>query len=273
MSDSLIHLHRIMIEAAQLPVLDVLVRPIYERIFVRNRWRDLYRGVYPSFAAARASAPAVRPVGYDHAATARLYRDRPRNLRASDYPVMFWIASLIEAGCRRVFDLGGHFGITYYALGQRMRVPDDLDWCVHDVPAVVASGREYAETNDPLRRLRFSERREDADGADVLLAGGVLQYLDYTLADLLGRLAHLPRYLVIGQVPLHPSRSFFTLQSIGSAFCPYRVTAEPEFVASLETLGYVALDCWESREKSCRIPGTRGYSVERYQGFCFRRAD
>lgn len=273
MSDALVHLHRILIEAAQLPGVATLTRPFYERVFVRNRWRDLYRGVYPSFAAAQQSAPRSRPIGYDHEATARLYRDRPRNLRASDFPVMFWMASLLGAGCRRVFDLGGHHGISYYAMGQRMRLPADVDWCVHDVPAVVASGREHARTHDPSGRLRFTEQREDADDADVLLAGGVLQYLDYTLADLLGRLARPPRYLVIGQVPLHPERSFFTLQSIGTAFCPYRVTAEGEFIASLEALGYACIDRWQSHEKRCRIPGERGYSVDYYQGFCFRRQD
>ncbi len=261
-----------MIELAELPVLNWFMRPVYRSMFLRNRWLNLYSGVFDSFAAAQASAPPARAVGYDNAASAGLYRERIRALRASDFPSLFWMQRLIQGGARRVFDLGGHFGISYYALALRSELPSDLDWCVYDVPAVVTSGREYAAQHDADGRLRFTGDRQGADGADVLLASGALQYLDYSLAELLRTLSRPPRELVICQTPLHPSLSFFTLQSMGTAFCPYRVSAEPRFVAELAELGYHVVDRWESLEKRCRIPFRPGYSLDRYTGLVLRRA-
>ena len=47
---------------------------------------NLYRGVFPSFEAAQASAPPGKPIGYDNPTAAALYEERTRRVYPSDYP-------------------------------------------------------------------------------------------------------------------------------------------------------------------------------------------
>jgi hypothetical protein len=54
-----------------------------------------------------------------------------------DYPGLFWLGRSIDAGLTRVFDLGGHIGIKYYAFRRVLSYPDSLRWTVCDVPSVV----------------------------------------------------------------------------------------------------------------------------------------
>ena len=72
-----------------------LLRPLlerhYEARFAANEDQNLFRGVFDSFEAARASAPASRPVGYDNPAPAKMYRDRFTRVFTNDYPMMMWL--------------------------------------------------------------------------------------------------------------------------------------------------------------------------------------
>lgn len=258
---------------ARIPGIRRFLEARFERRFAsevpdRGNW---YRGVYVTFAEARAHVPAARPIGYDHAETAALYRDRTRRVYPSDYPVMFWLARCFAGGARSVFDLGGHIGIGYYAYRRYLDYPEGLRWLVHDVPAVNASGIAHARDHDPERRLGFTASATDADGTDVLFASGSLQYLDYTLPDLLARLANPPRTLLLNLVPVHPTKGFFTVQNMGTAFCPYRISAERPFVDGIKATGYTLRDRWENLEKACRIAFEPEHSLDRYFGFCFER--
>lgn len=263
------------LEGRDIPVpgLRSALEALHERRFSRGEPTvgNWYRGVFPTFAAAAASAPPTRPLGYDHEATAELYRERTRRVYISDYPVMYWLARLFETGAASVFDIGGHIGIGYYAYQRYLGYPDALRWRVLDVPAVNASGAAWAKEHDPAGRLGFTAVPEDADGHDILFASGSLQYLDYTLADLLARLQRPPRHLLINLMPIHMSESFFTLQNMGAAYCPYRITAEREFIDGLKGLGYTLRDRWENPDRRCRIAFHPGHSLDRYFGFCFSR--
>lgn len=243
----------------------------YEQRFAQNQRSNLFRGVYGSFQEALASAPPTRPHGYDNEASAALYDERMRRLYATDYPVLYWLQRLFAQGVDRVFDLGGHVGVSYYAYQPFLQPPPGLRWRVHDVPAVMARGHRLAEQHDAARRLEFAERVEALDGEPLLMALGSLQYLPQTLADLLAGLKAPPPHLLLNLLPLHDSQAFFTLQSVGTAFCPYRIGARPAFVQSLQALGYECVDEWENPEKRCEIPFHPGHSLDHYHGFYFRR--
>jgi putative methyltransferase (TIGR04325 family) len=266
-------------ELAQLPGLQRLARPMYRRSF-RRPFRNVensYYGVYGDYtqaaAAAREFASQSLPASYDVQAASRAYRNQLEAIRVSDYPLLFWLSRLIAAGNRNVFDLGGNIGVTYYGFGRYIEYPHDLRWQVHDMPVVMAAGRQRAAEHDPGRRLSFADAPELADGADVLVSTGALQYLDYTLADLLRRLQRPPANVLVNLTPVHPSRGYFTLQNLSFAVCPYRVMARPEFLADMQALGYRLVDEWQSRERCLSIPFEPGYAIDNYSGFCFRRED
>jgi putative methyltransferase (TIGR04325 family) len=270
-------LRQVVLDVAELPGVRLLARPLYRKLFAGDVLPgNSYGGVYTSFDEARAGAPASLPTSFDQRPAGELYADRLDHVQIVDYPVLFWLAQLFAAGCRQVFDLGGNVGTSYFGFQRHLPYPDGLHWLVHDVPAVVAAGRERAQRCDSAGTLDFTDSREDADGRDVLLCSGVLQFLDYSLPELLRSLRKPPRHVLVNVTPLHPDRSFVTLQRVtrrrvGIANCPYRVTAVAAFIAEFEQAGYTVVDRWESTERHMRIPFEPARSIDRYYGFYFRR--
>jgi len=266
-------LKRIANEGAELPGVRWLTKPLYRRIFRRrHRSGNAYFGVFDSYEAAKTAAPPALPSTYDFAGAAGMYQDQHQAIRVSDYPLVYWLRRLLDEGQRRMFDLGGHIGVTYYGFQRYIDYPADMRWLVHDVPAVVDAGREWAAKHDARKSLHFTASRSDAEGNDVLITSGALQYLEYTLPELLRTLEPAPPHVLVNLVPMHPRRSYFTLQNIGKAVLPYRVMAVPEFVAAMEALGYVKKDEWNSTERNLRIPFEPACSIDGYQGFYFQKA-
>lgn len=255
---------------SELPGIRLLAEPYYRRRFRAHRRGNAYLGDYPSFEEAARDIPPGLAVGYDSEAATRLYAQRLQQVEASDYPALFWLQRLLDQGARRIFDLGGHVGVSYYAFRHLLAYPADLQWQVHDVPAVMDAGRKLAAERDAQGQLQFVERQA-ADGCDLLMAKGALQYLDYDLPGFLAGLHERPRHLLINLTPMHPQRTVFTLQNIGVAVCPYRIGAEPEFLSALGALGYRQLERWEHHERSVRIPFHPTASIDRYHGYCFSR--
>ncbi len=265
-------LRRIANEVAQLPGINRLAQPVYRRLFARQFFgANSYCGAWDTFIEAKAHAPQVLPSSYDSAAAGAMYRTELERITVSDYPVVYWLSRLLASGQLRMFDLGGHIGVKYYAFQRYLVYPDALHWVVHDVPAVIAAGRQYAAEHDQPRQLDFADRPEQASGSDVLMATGSLQYLDYSLAELLARLPQRPQHVLVNLTPMHPARSYVTLQHIGIAICPYRVSAVPEFVAAMQALGYAEVDRWASRERNVRVPFRPECDIDCYHGFYFRR--
>ncbi|WP_454829097.1 methyltransferase, TIGR04325 family [Pseudoxanthomonas wuyuanensis] len=270
----LLHIAR---EAMELPGLRLFARPLYRRYFHRP-YADgnLYYGIFASHAQAQEQAQrfssGALPCSYDVEAAGRLYRAQLHRLRICDYAAMFWLERALADGARRIFDLGGHIGLAYYAFGRYLDLPEDLDWCVHDVPRVMAAGQQWAQQHDGRGSLRFSADALEADGSDLLISSGALQYLDYSLPELLARLRRPPPGVLFNLTPMHPLESYFTLQNLGIAVCPYRITGIPQMLADMEALGYVLRDRWDLPERQLRIPFEPEYAIDRYYGFYFRRA-
>ena len=154
-----------------------------------------------------------------------------------------------------------------------MKYPESAEWVVHDVPAVLRVARRLACDNDQAEVLKFVDHCRDTGSVDILLFNGALQFLPVRLSQLIATLASRPHHLLINRLPLHPSKDYFTLQSIGSAFCPYHIAAEPKFVDEVTSLGYELVDRWRVPELRCRIPFVPpGHSIDGYMGFHFKAA-
>ncbi|MFT3761212.1 MAG: methyltransferase, TIGR04325 family [Pseudoxanthomonas sp.] len=269
-------LARLLRESAELPGVSLLARPLYRRYFRRPYGHgNLYYGVFDSYAAAQKEASALSspglPSSYDVAEAARMYRRQLQRVRACDYAAMFWLERMLADGARKVFDLGGHIGLAYYGFDRMMDLPADLDWCVHDVPQVMQAGREWAREQDPQRRLRFADDLLQADGCDLLISSGALQYLEYDLPELLQRMQRPPPHVLFNLTPMHPTKRYFTLQNLGIAVCPYRIESIEGLVAEMARMGYAVHDRWDLHERTLRIPFQPGHAIDRYYGFYFTR--
>lgn len=255
---------------AAFPPIATLRRKNFERKFATHRDAQYFHGIFDTFEEAKASAPSTKPIGYDNHDAASLYRKMTSAIYPRDYPMMFWLERRLQGGARRIFDLGGHIGITYYAFRNYLNYPQDLRWIVHDVPAVLEDGRRWAADHDSSRQLEFAQNlSEGAVNCDVLYANGSLQYIKDDLSRLLNGVDPLPRSLLINQLPVHDTLSYWTLQSIGIAFCPYRIFRQSDFVSSLTELGYTLRDQWQCPEKSCDIAFEHRHSLDHYRGYYF----
>lgn len=260
-------LHRGVDALARWPLVSALVAGQVRREFVSNRDRNLFHGVYATWAEAEAAAREFGREGYDNPESADLYLSRTR-LDAYDYPALCWILRSLQEGMHSVFDVGGSIGIKYLAFREALAGSPNLRWIVQDVPAVVQRGRELSQQRGDSSNLSFTDRFADGDGVDLLFASGVVQYLPQTLGELLQGFRRLPRRIVINTAAIHGDREFFTVNSIGTAFCPYRVQTQAGMVRGLTAQGYRLREVWQNTGKSLRLPLQPGYSIENYSGYC-----
>jgi putative methyltransferase (TIGR04325 family) len=230
------------------------------------------RGILETYAQAASAATTSLPLGYDHADAANMHRDRAGAIFPSDYPVMLWLKNAFANGARDVLDLRGHIGIAYYAYQKAISFPEDLSWKVYDVPAVLASGRKEALQRDPSGHMTSAEDFSSASNGDVLFTSGCIQYLEGTLAQRINALARKPDWVLVNKLPLHTRRDYWTVQSIGTAFCAYHIQQCDQLYSGMKELGYRVLDNWENLETDCWIAFEPAHCPDRYQGAAFRLA-
>lgn len=264
--------------------IETIIRKIFTKLpiisdYYRAYWsfpRDITacRGVYDNFAAALAAIPSKAKAGYNQpeirnaASVAQLTSAwEADEFNPADYPVVVWLASAFT-NSSTVFDLGGNVGHGYYTYQKFLQYPHSLRWLVCDIPEVIAAGVELARKTDSPE-LAFTEHFSDADGAEIFLTAGTLQYLEPSLAKILGQLQTKPKHLSINRVPFYDRATFITLQNIGYAFCPYKIQNRAEFIDSLLALNYTLIDSWKW-DRSCHIPFHPDKFVPSYCGFYFR---
>jgi putative methyltransferase (TIGR04325 family) len=180
------------------------------------------------------SAPTGRPTGFDVGGVAEqeILRSRVDRIFPYDYPVLFWLRPLLVPGAV-VFDYGGHVGVHFYAYGRVLEFPPGLTWTVCELPAVVEAGRTLAVERE-APSLRFTGSTAEASGADVLIASGVLQYVESPpLGELLAGLAEPPRHVFVNKLPLTDGEPFITLQHGGVHFPAVRVCNRDAFIDSI----------------------------------------
>ncbi len=259
---------RLVGHAADLPGIAHVRRLAHRAEFAQGRPVNSCSGIYPRFEDARRAIPPEQPEGYDHVEMAAYYRDLLEGPQVADYALMYWLRPAL-VGAKMLFDLGGHVGVSYYAFRRRLELREDLTWLVCDVPAVVREGEALARDR-AVTSLRFTTQQKDADGADVLVAAGSLQYLpEGSLHSLIGGLGAPPRHVFVQRTPLHLSRSFVTIQATGHSFCPYTVAHRQTFIDGMHALGYELVDDWQL-ERSLEVPFEPWSAVESYSGLYFR---
>jgi putative methyltransferase (TIGR04325 family) len=254
----------------RLPGIRELRRLRYEHNFAGD-YPGMHSGVFKSFAEAAAGAPKTKRVGFDQPAAAAMYRERLTRLWPSDYPVVFWLSRLLTRERMRLFDFGGHVGIAHYSYEKYIPFPADLDWTVFDVPEVIRQGAELARERN-REGLHFTGDTRTADGADVYLAAGSLQFAEISLGALLDQLTNKPPHLIINKMPLYDGETFVTLQNNGAGFHPHWVLNRGEFLRALEQRGYEIVDRWTNLEHTCHVPFPRDIRISPYDGYYLRHA-
>jgi putative methyltransferase (TIGR04325 family) len=243
----------------------------FRQQFLHDPCARLFDGVYPTFASAMQAVPRESNNSYDNAEAIEPYVRR-RDVEEYDYQPLFWIVESFREGLRSIADIGGSVAIKYYAFSRYTQFPPDAKWRVVDVPAAVKRGRALALELGASPGLTFTDSFADVDGCDVLLCLGSLQFLPLSLADLVRSLTRRPHRIIVNTTPIHEERDFFTLHSMGTGICPYRVVSRKTFLDGLSDLGYRVRHQWRNLNKDMRLPFQHGYDIDHFSGFCFDRA-
>jgi putative methyltransferase (TIGR04325 family) len=239
--------------------------------FLANREQNLFLGVYERWEQAEAAAASYGKSGYDNQESADIYRFMMR-IAPHDYPALFWLSRSLSEGMSSVFDVGGAIGIKFYAFREHLAAWPALRWRVQDVTAVANHGRQLAQERGVQHQLEFTDNFADGDGTDILFASGVVQYLPKRLGEMLEGYRQLPKRIVINTAAIHPQLEFFTVNSIGTAFCPYRIQTQAGFIAPLSKLGYKVRESWQNLGKPMTIPYRPDCSITEYSGYCLELA-
>ena len=237
-----------------------------------------FRGVFDSFEQAQQAISQYLPIGYDQE-TAHQYNARhPEQLDPSDRPLLPHLKTAL-AKSQRFFDLGGSVGLGYYTYQRYIDYPPNLQWQVCELPSAVAAGTELARKRG-IQNLSFTTDWEAAEGADVFITCGAIQYMQPSLADIVASLSQKPSHLLIARVLCYDGPEYFTLQSILvskrpyklATICPYKIQNRHQFVARLEALGYELVANWKS-SRTCVIPFHPQRFIDGYDSFYFRRVE
>ena len=223
-------------------------------------------GAYPDFASATAHAPKGAPNTYDDDNVAPLNFELMSKVHIWDYPILFWLSKLLGPG-NHVLDAGGHFGTKYIAF-EDLLVLKNIRWSVHDLPAIIRAARAAQHNGEVPEALNFIDAVDDGGAADILLASGLLQYLDQPFAKLVNSLPVPPKTILLNKVATREGPTVVTLEKIGPARLPYQIRNRAMFEAELVQMGYAIRDCWEIPSLA-RVIGTHpGLGPSKSLGYC-----
>ena len=231
-------------------------------------FRSPCRGVYDSWDEARQAIPKGQKVGYDHSEMAPLYLEYTEKLRPSDYAVLFWMKPITK-DCSSVFDLGGNIGLQCYSFEKYLGYPADLRWIVCDLPEIARFGKELAAKRN-MNRLSFTDKYEDADGADILLTVGTLSFMETDLSSIISKLQTKPKHIFVNRIPLCDGNTFYTVRNLAPIMAVYRIFNRQEFIDSILVHGYEMVDVWNILEATLTIPFRSDKAVRSYSGLYFR---
>lgn len=243
----------------------------YERRFSGD-CLGCFRGVYETFEEAILSAPKGKNVGYDNTELAQEYQDNAEienAIQSYDYPVLLWLKTIFQENNNpRIFDFGGNVGIHFYTYEKYLKYPLGLKWMVCDLPEIVKAGTRLAHKRK-RSELVFSDKFEEANGKDVFLASGSIQYVE-NLSDSISALANKPKYLLLNRLALYEGKQFVTLQNGGKVFYPSYVFNKTNFLDSLDKIGYEIIDIWQEHFDYCYIPFHPEKSGHLFYGMYFK---
>jgi putative methyltransferase (TIGR04325 family) len=224
-----------------------------------------FRGVFDTFAQAEKSAPPNMNIGYNHSHVAEEYVNHlDQKLHSYDYPILFWLKDIVKPGCK-ILDFGGNIGNHFFAYRNYIDFPDDLNWIVLDLPEIVKAGAKLLK-NEP--QLSFVTSLDSIPNPNVILASGILQYIDYK--HFFKDFSRNPDHIIINRLPLYSGSTFVTLQNGGTTFYPNYVFNQDDFIKTFIEAGYRLVDLWDDDVDSCLIPFHPLRSLPNYHGLYFR---
>ena len=247
------------------------VSALWARIMALGLRPPAFVGAYPDRETAIAHVPEGTPSTYDDDDVASQNFELMCETQVWDYPVILWLDRLARPGMS-LLDAGGHFGTKFIAFRERLDL-GSVAWCVYDVPATVRAARKLQEAGRVPDGIRFVDDLSQAEPPDILLASGLLQYLDIELDALIARLPRPPKHILLNKVATTENPTVVTLEKIGSGRVPYQIRNRAGFERKISDMGYLIRDSWHIPSLSRTIATHPWIGASRSMGYYLERAE
>jgi putative methyltransferase (TIGR04325 family) len=212
-----------------------------------------FHGAFESHSQAINAVPSNMVAGYNHHSVVETNFDKMCEIAPWDYPVLFWLERILPE-TNIILDAGGHMGTKYRAFRRHLNLDNrQLEWIIYDLPAIVQAGHKRA-CEEGLTALKFVDNLSSIECPDVMIASGLLQYLDIPFKSLIKSMKNIPRHFILNKVAMWEERDMFTLENFGNAFVPYQIRNKKTFLNEIEEIGLRIIDEWEIPSLSHVIP-------------------
>lgn len=198
--------------------------------------------VFATRDAAIASLPREKRAGYDDESIADVSFEQMCQRQSWDYPLLYWMQKVLPK-VPVVIDAGGHLGTKFIAFSRVIDL-SQTKWVVYDLPGIIAAARTKQGQGVLPAEITFVDQTDALPESDLLIASGLLQYLDITFGDFVGQLGHRPKYILLNKVALREGPGLFTIERIGTGRVPYQVRAKTQWEQEIAALGYEIHDTW-----------------------------
>ena len=224
--------------------------------FVVGKEFGHYRGRFLTSEEARDSLPATRRSAYDNEALVSIGIESFSTIHSFDWPILALCQKLMrENHLHAVTDFGGHVGVKFYAFKDLLNLPEDFRWQIVDVPAMVREGRKRVPAG--VHSLCFYENLEETEACDALLCSGVLQYLDFSIEQIVGRLPRKPYMIFVNKVPMSSVEGFFTMETFVKSL-PCHVFGPDDLEKARQHLGYKLVASWPIPDRDFVVLSGKG---------------
>ena len=202
-----------------------------------------FAGVFPDRTAALAALPDVQKAGYDDASIADVSFDWMCQRESWDYPVLYWLKELSKDGTT-ILDAGGHLGTKYIAFSGVWDM-NLIQWVVYDTPGIIGAAKTRQAQGHLPAAITFEDNIAALPNSDILVASGLIQYLDQPFEAFLGSLPNQPEHILLNKVPLKDGEGIVTIERIGTARVPYQIRSKAGWIEEIAALGYQVQDSWQ----------------------------
>jgi putative methyltransferase (TIGR04325 family) len=128
----------------------------------------------------------------------------------------------------------------------------------------MAKAREKGE-----QRIRFTDKLEDGDGADLFIVSGALHYFEEPLYPLLRRFRRPPPHVIVNRSPFSRGAALYTVRDVHTHLVACKLHGRSQFIRGMQDLGYQLRETWPIFELQAWAPLFPECCDRHYWGFHF----
>jgi putative methyltransferase (TIGR04325 family) len=247
-----------------------VIRAIRELPLVRELLTAVlgYSRPFANLTAAAAAASGYEGGGHYNPNYLKVKIPEAETVRPGDYAALFYIQQFMPH-IRSVFDLGGNVGNLFYCYVKYLNFGRDFRWTVLDLPKTIALGRQIA-TGQNENRLFFTDRLNDADGTNLFMTSGSLQFFEQSLPSMIAGFVNRPPFVLVNREPLTDGPTTATVVDGETYRLPAMLHNRNSIIQGMVALGYEMLGSWQIPERSLIVPCYPDRSALEYSGMFFR---